>query len=87
MIESISIKDLKLELGALCKQKRKSYDLSQEDLAVDLGLSRFTIQKFENGKNSTLDTVFKIANHFELLPQILKGIKGLKDTDTNISLY
>jgi transcriptional regulator with XRE-family HTH domain len=87
MIDAVTIRDVKLQLGALCKQKRQSYDLSQEDLAEALDISRYTIQKFENGKNATLDTVLKIANHFDLLGTLYKSLKELEDADNLNSLY
>jgi len=87
MLDTVTIKEVKLQLGVLCKKKRQSYEMSQEDLAKALGLSRYTIQKFENGKNATLDTVLKIANHFDLLEKLYQGLKNLEDnTDIN-SLY
>lgn len=87
MIESITIKELKLNLGELCKTKRQSYEMSQQDLGEALGLSRYTIQKFENGKNATLDTVLKIANHFGLLNPLQKAIQKTIEDDNQISLY
>ena len=87
MIDFVTIKEVKLKLGSLCKSKRKSYDMSQEDLAEAIGLSRYTIQKFETGKNATLDTVLKIANHFDLLKQLKKGIDKTIEDENNISLY
>jgi transcriptional regulator with XRE-family HTH domain len=87
MIDAVTIRDVKLQLGALCKQKRQSYDMSQEDLAEALDISRYTIQKFENGKNATLDTVLKIANHFDLLGTLYKSLKELEDADNLNSLY
>ena len=87
MIDAITIKDVKLQLGELCKQKRQSYEMSQEDLAEALDLSRYTIQKFENGKNATLDTVLKIANHFDLLESLYKSLKDVEDTNNLNSLY
>ena len=75
MIDAVTIKDVKLQLGELCKQKRQSYEMSQQDLAEALDISRYTIQKFENGKNATLDTVLKIANHFDLLESLYKALK------------
>ena len=86
MIGTVTIKDVKLQLGKLCKQKRQSYEMSQEDLAKELELSRYTIQKFENGKNATLDTALKIANHFGLLENFYKSLKDLGDNTIN-SLY
>lgn len=87
MIDSITIKDVKSKLGELCKTKRQSYDMSQQDLGDALGLSRYTIQKFESGKNATLDTVLKIANHFGLLQSIFKGVHQVVDEQNDISLY
>ena len=87
MIDFVTIKEVKLKLGELCKSKRQSYDMSQEDLAEAIGLSRYTIQKFENGKNATLDTVLKIANHFDLLRRLKDGIDKTIEGENNISLY
>lgn len=86
MFNPLTIKDVKLKLGQLCKQKRKSYDMSQEDLAEVLGLSRYTIQKFENGNNATLDTVLKITQHFDLLEQFYSRLKKIEEMDIK-SLY
>lgn len=87
MIDTITIKDVKLKLGVLCKKKRQSYDMSQEDLGEALSLSRYTIQKFESGKNATLDTVLKIANYFGLLASITKEIDLAIANQNNISFY
>ncbi len=87
MIELVTIKDIKFKLGELCKKKRQVLDMSQESLAEALALSRYTIQKFESGKNATLDTTLKIANHFGFLPSLAKEIdKAIKNQD-DISLY
>lgn len=87
MIDLVTVKDVKLNLGELCKKKRKNAEMSQEDLGEALDLSRYTIQKFENGKNATLDTVLKIANHFGLLSNLQKAIKNTIEDENNISLY
>ena len=87
MINVVTIKDVKLQLGELCRHKRQSYEMSQEDLAEALDISRYTIQKFENGKNATLDTVLKIANHFDLLETLYKSLKDLEDANNINSLY
>jgi transcriptional regulator with XRE-family HTH domain len=87
MIDAVTIKEVKLQLGELCKQKRQSYDMSQQDLAEALELSRYTIQKFENGKNATLDTVLKIVNHFDLLGNLYQALKDLKKSNDINSLY
>jgi transcriptional regulator with XRE-family HTH domain len=87
MIDAVTIKEVKLQLGELCKQKRQSYDMSQQDLAEALELSRYTIQKFENGKNATLDTVLKIVNHFDLLGNLYQALKDLEKSNDINSLY
>ncbi len=70
MIDILTIKDVKLKIGEWCKQKRREYELTQEELARDLDMSRITIQQLESGKNVTLDTLLKVANHFNSLPVI-----------------
>ncbi len=87
MIDSTTIKEVRLQLGELCKIKRQAYGLSQEELATELGLSRYTIQKLENGSNATLDTVLKIANHFNLLENIHQSLKALEANNNIDSLY
>ncbi|WP_121666193.1 helix-turn-helix transcriptional regulator [Mesonia aquimarina] len=87
MINAVSIKEVKTKLGELCKQKRQAYEMSQEDLAKALDLSRFTIQKFESGKNATLDTVLKIAHHFDWLESFYQALKNLESTNDIDSLY
>ena len=87
MIDAVTISQVKSQLGELCKQQRQNYKMSQEDLAEELSLSRYTIQKFENGKNATLDTVLKIANHFDLLDKLFQALKELENTNDINSLY
>ena len=87
MIDATTIKEVKLQLGEVCKQKRQMYEMSQQDLGEALELSRYTIQKFENGKNATLDTVLKIANHFDLLEPLFQALKDLENKNDINSLY
>jgi DNA-binding XRE family transcriptional regulator len=87
MINTVTIKDVKVQLGLLCKQKRQIYNMSQEDLAEAVGISRFTVQKFENGKNATLDTVLKIANHFDLLNSLYRALKHSEQSNDINPLY
>ena len=87
MLDVVSIKDVKLQLGNLCKQKRQIYGLSQEELAQALDLSRYTVQKFESGKNATLDTVLKITHHFDLLSTLHEALKKLERTNEIDPLY
>jgi len=47
---------------------RKSYGISQDQMAADLDISRRTISKIENGEqNPSLDMVYRIAAYFNLL--------------------
>lgn len=50
VLGSINIKDVKLKIGEWCKQKRQFYQLSQDDLAQVLDMSRLTIRKLEEVK-------------------------------------
>ena len=87
MLDPITIKSVKLKIGAFCKNKRKEYGLSRDELAKELDISRTTIQNIENGKNATLDNLLKVANHFNVLETIFRAIDTLDQTDNNISLY
>ena len=59
MLDIITIKEVKIKIGEWCKQKRQSYELSQEGLAAALDMSRITIVKVESGKNVTTGSVQK----------------------------
>ena len=87
MLEIITIKDVKVKIGKACKLQRKLNDLSREQLAEELGVSSTTIQNIENGKNSTLDNLLKVANHFGLLESISLEIDKVIDNQNDISLY
>ena len=51
-----------------CLEKiRKEHDIKQEDLAVDLEVSRQTIGSLENGRyNPSIILAFKIAKYFDI---------------------
>lgn len=87
MVEVITIKDVKVQLGTACKALRRANELSRDELAEVLEVSSTTIQNIENGKNATLDNVLKVANHFGLLPAITKEIDKVITNQNNISLY
>lgn len=84
MFGNITIKDIRKELGNLFRQQRAAHKLSQQELGELLDMSKTTIHKLESGQNATLDTVLKVANHFDLLDKLLEGIKELQ-ADTNIN--
>lgn len=56
-------------------------------MADNFGLSRYTIQKYESGKNFTLDTVLKIAHHFDDLEKFYRGLKSYNVQNNIRSLY
>jgi transcriptional regulator with XRE-family HTH domain len=87
MLGQANIKDVKKKIGEWCKQKRLMYELSQDDLAQALEMSRLTIRKLEEGKNVTLDTLLKVVNHFDMLELVYKAIdSNISDNNIN-SLY
>jgi len=65
-----TIKETKLQFGKLVKVLRKRESISQIELAELLDLSRITIQNLESGKNFTIDTLLKVAQHFNLLDKL-----------------
>lgn len=67
MLDFVTIKDVKSNVGAWCRTMRKAERLTKQDLAEELGLSRFTIAKLENGENPTLETVLKVLQYFDKL--------------------
>ena len=87
MLDTATIKEVKTKIGEWCRIKRQNADLSQEELAVALGISRITVAKVESGKNATIDNILKIVNHFDGLQTIYKLLKqNIEDNNTN-SLY
>jgi transcriptional regulator with XRE-family HTH domain len=88
MLNPTSIKDVKIQIGQLCKAKRKEFNLTRDQLADALQMSRATIQNIESGKNATLDNLLKIANHFHLLETIFGGVESLQNSSSDpLSLY
>jgi transcriptional regulator with XRE-family HTH domain len=78
LFEIITIKDIKLSIGKICREKREAQKLSRDELATLLNLSRSTIQNIEMGKNSTIDNLLKVAYHFDLLNEIHQGLQSLE---------
>ncbi len=71
MSGSGSIMPENMGTGKLMKNKIKVYramhDMTQEDLAKVIGVTRQTILAIEKGKYvPSLDLAFKIANHFKV---------------------
>jgi len=66
--------DIRQQLGEFVKSMRNSKGITQSELAIDLNLSRLTIQKVESGKNFNIDTLLLIFQYFDLLDSFSKFI-------------
>jgi len=86
LLEIITIKDIKLGIGKICREKREAQKLSRDELAVLLNISRNTIQNIELGKNATIDNLLKVAYHFDLLNQIQQGLLLIDPTHPSNSM-
>ncbi len=86
MLDFVTIKDVKSNVGAWCRSMRKAEKLNKQDLAEELGLSRFTIAKLENGENPTLETLLKVLQYFAKLKSfnqfILDETEGLTNSQS-----
>jgi len=88
IFDTVKIKDVKVRIGQLVKNQRKQHKLSQKELGELLNCSRITIQNVESGKNFTIDTLFKILQHFELLnPLNTEIVKYMAENENIESLY
>lgn len=65
------------------KNIRKKNNVSQEDLAEKLGVSRQTVSSWENDKSyPDIASIVKISEIFKVsLDELLKGYKNLKKED------
>ena len=60
---------------------RKDRKISQDKMAADLGISRRTISKVENGEqNLSLEMAYRIAAYFELMVQDVFPAKQAEET-------
>ena len=87
MFEILKIKDVQLKLGSWAKTARKNQHLSQDQLAETLALSRITIQNLESGKNTTLDTLLKVMQHFDVLEKFDAFLQNEIDNHQYKSMY
>ena len=56
-------------IGNTIREKRESMELSQEELATDIGIDRKHLSAIENGKqNMTLDTLFRVCSGLNISP-------------------
>lgn len=86
-IDNTSIKELKLNIAELTRKMRKQQGISRNELAIELNISRITLQNLETGKNVTLDTLLKVFQHFDLLNTFNSFIKEQSDNLSIESLY
>lgn len=86
-LEATKIKSVKEKLGDWVKALRKRKNLSQDELAVTLNLSRITIQNLESGKNITIDTLLKVLHYFDALDNFNDYISSEARNNTYDSLY
>ena len=88
MLELVTIKDVKLNIGRLVREQRLQHELSQDELAAALNISRLTVRKLEAGSNVTVDTLLKVLNHFDMLRDFNRFITTQGGSaNLNISLY
>ena len=68
--------DFLAEFGATVRELRKGKNLSQEELALEIGMDLTSINEIENGRrNPTLRTIVKIANALGVRPaELLSGL-------------
>ena len=78
IFEIVTINDIKQSIGKICREKRQAQKLSRDELAELLNVSRNTIQNIELGKNVTLDSVLRVAYHFDLLLDIHRGLQKIQ---------
>lgn len=83
MFDSVEIKDIKMELGALVRALRKQRGITQAQLAKSLDVSRTTIRNLEQGKNFTVDTILKVMKEMDLLAQIKSEVEQAKSHAIN----
>jgi len=85
---NIRVSDVKINIGTLIKKMRAKKNLTQEDLAKQLNLSRITIQNIERGNNFTIDTYLLIFQYFDEIESFNEYIKSKVDDYNEIkSIY
>ncbi len=73
-------KHLKIAIGKLIANKRKTLNLSQEILAEKLGIATKTLSKIENGHSFvSAETLCKLCNFFNLPPKVFFEINETID--------
>jgi len=76
-LEMASPLQIDVAFGRLLKEQRKVSKFTQADLALRAGIAKSFVSRMERGcACPTIDTVFRIANAFEVQPEAL--VKRLK---------
>ena len=87
MLAHLTVKAVKDRVGDLIRQLRNRDNMTQEELADRVGMSRITIQNLEAGKNPTMDTVLKVLQYFDLLQGFDNYIESEIQNNSHESLY
>lgn len=87
IFEPTKITNVKQQLVELTLSLRSKNELSQQQLADKIGVSRITIQNLEASKNVTLDTLLKVFHYFDLLEKLHLFLKDETDSSAIPSLY
>ncbi|WP_234110548.1 MULTISPECIES: helix-turn-helix domain-containing protein [Chryseobacterium] len=88
MLDFLTIKEVKTNIGQWCRQMRKAQNLTKQELAEELDLSRFTVAKLENGENPTLETLLKVLQYFDEMKSLNQFVvTKTKEFTDNPSMY
>lgn len=79
MFSFVTVKEVKDNIGAWCRLLRKSAEMSQQELADELAMSRITVSKLENGENFTIETLLKVLQHFDQIQAFNAYISSQSD--------
>ena len=56
-----------MDIGKKLKELRKSFGLTQEELAININISRVNYTRYENGKvRPDYETIIKIADYYDI---------------------
>ena len=88
MLDLITIKEVKTNIGSWCRMMRKAENLTKQELAQELELSRFTIANLENGENPTLETLLKVLQYFDEMKSLNQFVENkMENLSNNQSMY
>lgn len=76
--------DYKATFSERLKEERKAKKLSQDEMAIQIDISRPSYTLYENGKNTpTFENLIKIANILKISLDYLCGLSNIKENRTN----